>query len=374
MRILYVCNDLAYFNAHRRWLSDSAEQAGAEVLLATGGVSAQAAAADPAIITLDVERHRLDLRRDAAMALRIRQIAAERRPDVVHLITIKPVLFGALGLLGAAHPRRIVATFPGLGRIFASTESTPKARLRRELVRKGLAYGLAPERVRAVFETEADRSRLLALGVLDERRALHVPGAGVDPALFPRAPLPAGRLRVLFASRLLRAKGVMIVAEAAALLSAQGSQAEIVIAGGEQRNDPDALTAQQMAALRESPHLSFVGEVGGDGMATLIASCHAVVLPTTYQEGVPRILIEAAAMGRGLIVSDNPGCTALVNSPEAGIVLEDLTPEGLATVIARLAADGEAAQALADSAYRRFVDGGFSTDHVRGATLALYDA
>jgi glycosyltransferase involved in cell wall biosynthesis len=109
-------------------------------------------------------------------------------------------------------------------------------------------------------------------------------------------------------------------------------------------------------------------------MATLIASCHAVVLPTTYQEGVPRILIEAAAMGRGLIVSNNPGCTALVNTPSAGIVLEDLTAAELASVIARLAVDGEARQVLADGAYRRFIEGGFSTDYVQGATLALYEA
>jgi glycosyltransferase involved in cell wall biosynthesis len=179
---------------------------------------------------------------------------------------------------------------------------------------------------------------------------------------------------VLFASRLLKTKGVMIVAEAAALLAAQGSNVEIVIAGAEQRIDPDALDPLQMAALHENPHLRFIGEVGGQGMATLIASCHAVVLPTTYQEGVPRILIEAAAMGRGLIVSNNPGCTALVNTPSAGIVLEDLTAAELASVIARLAVDGEAMQVLADGAYRRFVEGGFSTDYVRGATLALYEA
>jgi glycosyltransferase involved in cell wall biosynthesis len=374
MRILYVCNDLPYFNAHRQWLAAAARQAGAEVLLATGAVSTEAAAADPEVIALDVERHRFDLRSDAALARSVRGITARLRPDVVHLITIKPVLFGALGLLGEAYPRRIVATFPGLGRVFDPAQNSPKARLRRALVCKGLALGLAPERVRAVFETEADRARLLSFGVLDDRRALHVPGAGVDPVLYPHTPLPPGPFRVLFASRLLKTKGVMIVAEAAALLAAQGSNVEIVIAGAEQRIDPDALDPLQMAALHENPHLRFIGEVGGQGMATLIASCHAVVLPTTYQEGVPRILIEAAAMGRGLIVSNNPGCTALVNTPSAGIVLKDLTAAELASVIARLAVDGEAMQVLADGAYRRFIEGGFSTDYVRGATLALYEA
>lgn len=136
------------------------------MLLATGGLSAEAAAADPEVIALDVERHRFDLRRDAALARSVRGITARLRPDVVHLITVKPVLFGALGLLGEACPRRIVATVPGLGRVFDPAQNSPKARLRRALVCKGLSLGLSPERVRAVFETEADSSQLLSFGVL----------------------------------------------------------------------------------------------------------------------------------------------------------------------------------------------------------------
>lgn len=101
----------------------------------------------------------------------------------------------------------------------------------------------------------------------------------------------------------------MIVAKAATPLATQGSTVEIVIAGGGQRNDPDALDPLEMAAAHENPHLRFIGEVGGPGMAKLIASCHAVVLPTMYQEGMPRILIEATAMGLGLmspIIPDVP--------------------------------------------------------------------
>jgi len=88
------------------------------VLLAKGCLNAEAAAADPEVIALDVKRHRFDLRRDAALARSVRGITVRLRPDVVHLIKVKPVLFRALGLLGEACPRRIVATVPGLDRVF----------------------------------------------------------------------------------------------------------------------------------------------------------------------------------------------------------------------------------------------------------------
>ncbi len=293
---------------------------------------------------------------------------------MVHLITIKPVLFGAIGLTGEATPRRIVATFPGLGRVFDEAGQSLKARIRRGLVVQGLRQGLRPERVRAIFETEADRATLLRYRVLDERRAVHIPGAGVDPLLYPRSPLPAGRLRVLFASRMLRSKGVMLVAEAAALAAAQGADLDVVIAGGEQPGDPDALSPQEMATIASNPHVTWLGAVPGAEMPGLIASCHAVVLPTTYQEGVPRILIEAAAIGRALIVSDNRGCRAIVNGPDAGLMLKELTPATLADAFAGLARDGELLQRLAEGAHRRFVEGRFSSDAVKAATLALYEA
>ncbi len=186
-------------------------------------------------MVLNIERHRLDLKGDMALAGAIRARTARLKPDVVHLITIKPVLFGAIGLTGEATPRRIVATFPGLGRVFDEAGQSLKARIRRGLVVQGLRQGLRPERVRAIFETEADRATLLRYRVLDERRAVHIPGAGVDPLLYPRSPLPAGRLRVLFASRMLRSKGVMLVAEAAALAAAQGADLDVVIAGASSR-------------------------------------------------------------------------------------------------------------------------------------------
>jgi glycosyltransferase involved in cell wall biosynthesis len=372
MRVLYVCNDLPYYDAHRRWLADAARQAGARVMLACGGVPD--ARRDEVDVVLDIERHRLDLQRDFGLAGAIRKAVVQLKPDVVHLITIKPVLFGAVGLTGEATPRRIVATFPGLGRVFDEAGQSLKARLRRGLVVQGLRQGLRPERVRAIFETEADRATLLRYRVLDEKRAVHIPGAGVDPAIYPRSALPAGRLRVLFASRMLRSKGVLLVAEAATLAAAQGADLDVVIAGGEQPGDPDALSAQEIAGIAANPHVTWLGAVTGADMPALIASCHAVVLPTTYQEGVPRILIEAAAIGRALIVSDNRGCRAIVGSPEAGLMLEDLTPATLASAFARLARDGELTQRLADGAHRRFLDGRFSTDAVSQATLALYNA
>lgn len=372
MRILYVCNDGEYFAAHRLWLAQEARRRGAHVTVATGGRHDLAQPAGEKTLPLVIDRHRADLRGDIALARAVRRLATEERADVVHLITIKPILFGALGLLGSQAPTRIVATFPGLGRIFDLADASPKARLRRWLVAKALKAGLASGRARAIFETQADRDMLVRLGVLPGERAIHIPGAGVDPRMFPLTPPPAGPFTVLFAGRLLRAKGVPLLVEAARIARGKGADFEVLIAGAPQEGDPDGLSPAEMAAIKGGGSVRYLGVVPGGEMPALLARAHAVALPTAYPEGVPRILIEAAAMGRMAITSGHPGCRALVEHDRSGVILEELTPEALAAALSGLAADRARVERLCAGAHRRFEEGGFAQQAVAAATLALY--
>ena len=371
MRVLYVSNDLPSFDAHRRWLMDAARAAGAEVLLACGGVPPDAAT--PPDVVLDVERYRFSPRRDFVLARTLWRVVADTKPDVVHLITIKPILFGSLALrLALPGPHRIVASFAGLGRVFDEADISRKARLRRALVVQGLRAGFAPDRVRVTVEKDYDRERLLEANVVPPQRVFHISGAGLDAAEFANTPLPGGRLRILYAGRLLKSKGVMEAASAAARAASKGVDLELVVAGSEQPGDPDGLTADDMATLRANPNVSLLGPLAQDLMPGVIATCHAVVLPSRYSEGVPRILIEAAAMGRALIVSNNPGCTAFVDSPDSGLVLKTSTPTTLAQAYRTLATDRITLARLAEGAHLRFVSGGFAREEVSHQMLRLY--
>lgn len=372
MNVLYVCNDHAYFEAHRRWLAEEARRHGMTVSVACGHVRKDDSSPGSVDFPLQVERHSLSVRGDLALALAILRAARSTKADVVHLITIKPVLMGLLALWLAPSVRSVVATFPGLGRLFDPADGSAKARLRRRLVLLGLKLGLAPSRVKAVFETAADRATLVDHGVAPSGRAFHIAGAGVDPAVYRPAPLPEGRFTVLFAGRLLRAKGVLIVAEAARQVAAAGHDIRFVIAGAAQPSDPDGLDDTDLAALADDPHVELLGEVPIRKMPELLAQAHVIVLPTSYQEGVPRILIEAGAVGRPAIVSDNEGCKAFVQDGQSGIVLESLSADALAAAVIVLASDGTLIEKLAAGAAARVSEGGFSQRDVAIKTLALY--
>ncbi len=220
-----------------------------------------------------------------------------------------------------------------------------------------------------IVETEADRAALLAIGVASPQRVTHIPGAGVDPQVFAPRPLPDGPARILFAGRLLKSKGIGAVAEAARLTS---GRVEFVVAGLPQPDDPDGLAADDVAHLAMQYGFRHIGAVPPERMPDLIASCHAVALPTVYQEGVPRILIEAAAVGRPSIVSDNPGCVALIRGGENGLVLRELSGASLAAAAIRLSEEPGLLEKLASGARRSFLEGGFALREVAERSLALY--
>ncbi|MCX7342040.1 MAG: glycosyltransferase [Hyphomicrobiales bacterium] len=383
MRVLYVCNDHAYFEAHRRPLANAAAAIGAKVTLATGHVlpSAQVdsrtasdgvPSSSPSIISLDVERHRFDLKRDIRLAFDIRAAAKASRADVVHLLTLKPIVFGALGLLFTVGPTRIIATFPGLGRVFDRSDRTLLARLRRLLVLVGLRIGLAPARAHAIFETPDDRRLLTGLGVIPDDRTSHISGAGVDPDLFAPAPLPDGPFRLLYAGRILRAKGVAVLAETVAWLHARNCPVEILIAGDTTEADPDALSKAELDALRNARGVTCLGMVPANKMPALLATVHAVILPTRYQEGIPRILIEAAAIGRPAIVSDNPGCAAIIADGVNGLILPEITAAAVGAAVQAIASDHSRLASLSEGALNRFQSGGFAMAEINLATLKLY--
>ena len=155
----------------------------------------------------------------------------------------------------------------------------------------------------------------------DENNIHIIEGAGVDRFRFSYQPEPTqNKFSVLFASRLLWSKGLGEVVEAISKVKQNENNTTLYVAGILDDKDPDRIELDQILQWEKEGKIIWLGR--RDDIQNLIRNSHVVILPTKYSEGVPRIIIEACAMGRSCIVGNVPGCKAIIKDNFNGCVLK----------------------------------------------------
>ncbi len=378
IRTTFICNDGEYFLRHRRQVADVLAAAGHRVTVIVGGPPLSPERLGRwRHVNVPVDRFTFHPLSDLRLFFASLREIAVNRPRYVQLITLKPAVFSGLAAITARlvgrGPERIVVTIPGLGRLMSpgSEHDGAGSGIARKVVGQVIRFLSRRKKVFFTFETPTDREHWLSLGYIKAETSTAISGAGVDPSRFhPGAPRKEhGAVRVLFASRLLRAKGLDAFVDVARRLSVSG-QVEFVVAGMVEPHDPDGYAPAQLAG---EPSITFLGE--SSDMPSLLRSVDLVCLPTRYGEGIPRILIEAAATGVPSIASDVPGCTHIVEHGVSGSIIPVSPPAGMAdrleTAI-RIYLDNPALlRSHGTAAYAHFQQGEFTEDAVNRRIIEL---
>jgi glycosyltransferase involved in cell wall biosynthesis len=262
----------------------------------------------------------------------------EERPDAVHAVAMQPMIMTSLALGRARHrPSLVVLHLTGQGRPGSSLALV--AYLLRPLARSALRHCAARHATWVLAESSDDAGRMVADRVAVPERTAVVPGTGVDLALYPELPAPShATVQVAFAGRMLRSEGPQVLMDAHRLLRARGVAIEVALHGGAGGGDAsDAIPRETLSAWSAQAGVAWHGATGdilGPWRAADIAA-----VPALGGEGMPRAMLEAAACGRPLVVSDVPGCRQLVRPGVEGLVVTPGDPAALADALARLAAD-----------------------------------
>jgi glycosyltransferase involved in cell wall biosynthesis len=185
-------------------------------------------------------------------------------------------------------------------------------------------------------------------------------GSGVPLSRFRFAPRPAdGTVRCLFVGRLRSLKGVRVFVDAARMLAAESSIYSFAILGPHDPESPDSVDPEDLKTWVSQGIVEYLGFT--DRVEEVLPEYDVVVFPSLYGEGMPRTLMEAAAMGKIGVTSDTPGCREAV-TPESGYVLSDVTVEAVCRAIRDYASKDTASRRAMASAARRLAEGSFSDE------------
>ncbi len=365
-RLLFIVNVDWFFLSHRLPLALAARDAGYEVHVATA-VTGPAAAIESHGFTL----HPLSLDRRSAgplAAMRLMwtlwRLMRTLRPSVAHLVTIKPVLLGGLASRLAGVPR-VVAAISGLGFVFTARGAV--AGVRKWLVAGLYRLALGGSRTQVIFQNSDDQALLQRHAGIRDAQVVRIRGSGVDLRAWRAQPLPPGPPLVLMASRLLVDKGVNEFLAAARALRGHAG-ARFVLVGDIDPGNPTSLAREQVQRCVDDGVVEWWGQ--RSDMQQVLAAAHVVVLPS-YREGLPKVLIEAAASGRAVVTTDVPGCRDAIIAGQTGLLAEARNPLALAAAIKSLL-DAPERIAAFGSAGRRLAEDAFDVREVIASHLRLY--
>lgn len=366
-RLLFLVSEDWYFLSHRLHLALAARDAGYQVAVATrlSGHGATLEHHGLQIFPLSMQRASRNPLHEMAALWEIIGIYRCFRPDIVHHVSLKPALYGSVAALLVRVPV-VINALAGLGYVFTSSDAY--ARVLRPLILAAFRFLFCRSNTRVIFQNDDDRQMMIDLGAVTLNKTLLIRGSGVELEVFRPAPLPEGTPLVVFPARMLWDKGLLEFVEAVRLLKRDGSSARFILVGEPDLHNPASADEADLRQWVDEGLVEWWGR--RNDMPTVFGEATIVCLPS-YREGLPKVLLEAAACARPIVASDVPGCREIVIPGVNGILVPPRDPEALAKAVAKLLDDREMCSRLG-LAGRKLVVEHFSSEKVAQETLAVY--
>jgi glycosyltransferase involved in cell wall biosynthesis len=363
-RLLFVVNTAHFFISHRLPLAVAASRAGFDVHVAAPGDDEEA----QIITKAGCDFHPLTFPRanggiiaEAYAWFRIALLIARMRPNILHAVTIKPVIYGGIAarLLGVGG---VLFSITGLRyRSNCKAEPAIAKRILAWLTKRALNH----KNSRVVFQNNSDLEEFVKEGLCSPESAALIPGSGVDVGTeYHRRMTPGARTRpvVLLAARMVEGKGVREYATAAKAINTPAPRARFLLAGRVDRNEPGAIPIDEIMTWAQAGWIEWLG-LRSD-VPALLAEADIACLPSHGGEGVPRFLLEALATANAIVTTDVPGCRDLVVNDVNGKLVQPASASGLQDALSELIGDAQQTARMGEMSPKML-----SADHELGSVV-----
>lgn len=367
-KLFIVVNVDWFFLSHRKDVALVAKETGWDVTIVTAdtGKLKDIEALGLKTINLPMSRSGMNIVQELKTLNWLRKLYKREKPDVVHHVGMKTILWGTLAAK-FSRVHGVVNAISGLGGFFAEDNKG----LLSKIMPKVLRFSHNRPNLLCIFQNNDDWDLYVKHNIINYNQGRFIKGSGVDLNQFCFAPQPTeGKIRVILTARMIVEKGVFLLTEAAERLrSKYQDTVEFLLIGGLD-DHPGAITKEQLDTVCDGIYIQWLGY--RTDIAELLKSCHIVAFPSYYMEGLPKSLIEADAIGRPIITSNSVGCKETVIDGYNGFLIQPKDVDALTERLDLLISNKELRTQMGANA-RKYAEEYFTIDTVIERHLSIYN-
>ncbi|MBO6960224.1 MAG: glycosyltransferase family 4 protein [Prochlorococcus marinus CUG1438] len=303
--------------------------------------------------------------------LRIIYFYLKIKPDIVHHIAAKPIIYGSIAAK-ICKIKSVINAPVGMGFVFSSDSF--KAKMLKPLVKFFLKqfldshYG-PKRRNKVIFENRDDLNYFIEIGALKPSNAIVIRGAGVKLQVISGKRNSKQIPIVALVARMLKDKGIYEFVEAARKLKNEKLNAKFLLVGDIDPLNPTSLDRKTLSAWQSENVIDWLGWV--DDVGSILRETDILCLPS-YREGLPKALIEGASYGIPLITTDAVGCREVVEDGVNGFLVPIKDVEELKNKISILINNKDLREKMGKESYK-IASSKFASKKINAQTLKVYD-
>ena len=366
-KLFFIVSEDKSFWSHRLSLALSAIDAGYDVTLVSNFNKLESKIKNRGVNVININFVRSSKHpfTDLKNIFKLIFILRKEKPDIIHNVALKTILIASIAGL-FSKKMVIINAFTGLGYVFSSDQL--HAKLIRFFIKPIFKLLFRRSNYWTIFQNPDDMNLFERLGLINLNQSTLIRGSGVETNKFIQSDDLNKIPVVMLASRMLWDKGVGEFVEVAKRAYKNKINAEFMLVGGIDNDNPMSIPLSTLKQWVSNGDVQWEGH--SDNMPDMLASASIVCLPS-YREGLPKVLLEAAAIGRPLIASDGPGCREIVRDKYNGLLVKMRDSDSLYEAVLMLVNNRKMRETMGRNS-RTLVETELSTTIINTQTIELY--
>lgn len=368
-KLFIVVNQDWFFLSHRLPIGMAAKDAGYDVTIVSEdtGVSDKIREAGLQTINLPINKAGTNIKDEIKTFFFLYKLFRREKPDIVHLVGLKTMLWGSLACR-LAGVKAMVSAVCGLGVLF--DEEHAHSFMTRSIL-KVMRVTHKKKRLAVIFQNNDDKAIFLNAKIMKEEQCAFTNGSGINLQNYDYTPEPTnGLIKIIFTARMVEDKGTLVLIDAAKKLEAEyKGKVQFLLCGGLDTN-PNGITKEMLESRCDGEYVQWLGH--RKDVLDLLKQSHIMAFPSWYSEGLPKSVIEAEAIGRPIVTTDSVGCRDTVVDGKNGFMIPIKDSDALATALKKLIDNPELRQTMGKNA-REFAVNKFDINDVVKVHLDVYN-